>query len=90
MDQKRKPRWPVWAAFGWLVFLFLFLPSISFSRHNPPPVGSYLWFKIATTFISTIACILLLWIPRGWWKVAAILVAGILVFVQLTAWANLP
>ena len=47
-------------------------------------------FKIATTFISIAAGVVLIYFPRGWWKVTTIFLAICLVFVQGAAWVALP
>ena len=79
--------WIAWAAFGWLVILFLYLPYLNTSR-SPP--GAFLGLKIVTTVISAMAVVALICVPRGWWRAVTILVAGFLVFVQATAWISLP
>ncbi len=81
--------------FGWLVFLLLNLPTIYRGHlleasHHAIPAGTYLWTKIITTLISTMAGFVLIFVPRGWWKVASIALVGILVFVQVAYWLWLP
>ena len=75
------------SAFGWLVFLFFYLPYPNTSRS---PAGAFLGFKIVTTMISAMAVAALVFVPRGWWKVLTMLAAGLLVFVQTVAWMRLP
>lgn len=79
--------WLTWIAFGWLVFLFLYLPFPNTSRS---PAGAFLGFKAIATAISAIAVAILILVPRGWWKAATIPSAGLLVFVQAAAWMSLP
>ena len=76
-----------WVALAWVAFLVLYLPAPNLSRAAP---GTFLWFKIVTTAISAVAGATLIFIPRGWWKVATIPLAGVLALVQAAAWSRLP
>jgi len=82
----RQRTWLAWIAFGWLVFLVVHVPSFNV---RPSPAGTFLAYKIATTVISTIAVLLFICVPRGWWKAMTIPLAVVLVLVQLAVW-NLP
>jgi hypothetical protein len=82
----RRP-WFAWVAFGWVVLFCLAGPLV-----EPAPAdvaGKYLWLKILTTTISTIAGIVLIWIPRRWWKLLTIPLVGFLVFLQVGWWLYL-
>ena len=79
--------WLTWLALAWLAFLVLYLPAPNITRAPP---GMFLRFKIVTTAISAVAGATLIFIPRGWWKVVTIPLAGILALVQAVAWWALP
>jgi hypothetical protein len=84
---RQRQSWLMWAAIGWLVFLILYLPYPNTSR-TPP--GAFFQFKVITTLISAVAVVVLIYVPRGWWKAVTILLASLLVFVQVVAWTGLP
>ena len=77
---RRRP-WLTSGAFGWLVFLFLYLPYPNVSRASP---GAFLGFKVITTAISTVAVVILILVPRGWWKIVTILVAAVVATLVLS------
>jgi hypothetical protein len=79
--------WIIWAAFGWFVALFLYLPYPNI-RRTPP--GTFLGFKLVTTVISMVAVSVLIIVPDGWRKIVTIPLAVLLVFVQVAAWVALP
>lgn len=84
----RRP-WLILVAFGWVGFLILSVEAISGSPHSNP-AQSFLTFKIVTTVFSTIACLVLVLAPRGWWKAATVPFVCLVVYIQVTGWMWLP
>lgn len=78
----RRP-WLAWLAFAWIL---AFPACFPFVHRFRPSAEVLCVYNILMTVISMMAVLALVFVPRKWWKVVTIPLAGIVVLLQTGEW----